>query len=720
MNGYLAFMLLGLGAGALYGAMAQGLVLAYRGAGVVNFSHGAVTMFVAYTYSELRRTGRIPLLPLPNPLALIEGAANRWFGGHLDLPGWPTFLGLGGKKSFLPALLIALLVGVIIGLLVHMLVFRPMRNAPPLAKVVAAVGIMIVLQSTATLRFGSDSRNIASILPSSGFTFAGVVIPWDRLILAGLTVVMAVALTLLYRLTKFGLATMASAENEKGAALLGYSPDVLAALNWVLAMILAGMVGVLVSPITTLSPVNFTLFIIPALAAALVGRFSSFLVAGLAGLGIGMLDQLVQYLGTRPATDWLPRGSRDLVPFLAIAITMMVRGDSLPTRGAIRAGKLPRAPSMRRPGVGVGILFAVSFLCLSFVKFDIRQAITTSLIGVMLALSLVILTGFVGQISLAQMAIAGFAAFGLTLVSGRLGLPFPLSILVAALGATALGVLVGIPALRVRGVNLAVITLSLALVLDRMVFNNPSWTQHDGRPLQAAPPKLFGIGLGPFDPFFYGDSKIPSPTFGVFVLVITALVCLAVANLRRSTTGRRMLAVRSNEAAAAAAGVDVARVKLTAFALSSFVAGLGGALLAYQAGGRLSPQGFAALQSLNILAVAYLGGIASVGGAVVAGVTILGGVATVMFQKLVHIQAWQELAGGLGLILVAVLNPTGAAGALSEQVATIRKRLRRSGAGPDGEVPPLDSTADPLPPSDLGMEPPPPTQLVTTEGSVAR
>jgi branched-chain amino acid transport system permease protein len=690
VNSYLAFMLLGLGAGALYGAMAQGLVLAFKGSGVVNFSHGAATMFVAYTYSELRRTGKMPLLPIPNPLSLVEGVANRFFGGHLRLPNFPTFLSTGGPRSFLPALLLALLAGVMLGLVIHFLVFRPMRAAPPLAKVVAAVGIMIVLQSTATLRFGSDTRNVTSILPSSGFTFAGVVVPWDRLVLAGLSVLLAVALTMLYRFTRFGLATVASAENEKGASLLGYSPDLLAAANWVLAMVLAGLLGVLASPITTLNPVNFTLFVIPALAAALVAKFSSFFIAALAGLGLGMLDQLVQYLGTRPATNWLPRGSRELVPFLAIAITMMMRGDSLPTRGAIRAGRLPRAPSIRRPGLGAALLFVVGAVCLSFMQFDIRQAITTSLIGVMLALSLVVLTGFVGQISLAQMAIAGFSAFGLTVLSGRFGMPFPFSVLVAAIGSTMLGVLVGIPALRVRGVNLAVITLSLALVLDRMIFNNPTWTQKNHTPLQAASPKLFGIGLGPFDPYFFGDHKIPSPTFGVFVLVITSLVALGVMNLRRSTTGRRMLAVRSNEAAAAAAGVNVARVKLAAFALSSFVAGLGGALLAYQAGGRLSPQGFAALQSLNILAIAYLGGIASVGGAVVAGLTILGGVATVLFQKVVHIQPWQELAGGLGLILVAVMNPTGVAGALLERQTAFRRRR----ASTNGLAQPSDVDAE--------------------------
>ena len=288
-------------------------------------------------------------------------------------------------------------------------------------------------------------------------------------------------------------------------------------------------------------------------------------------------------------------------------------------------------------------------------------------------------------------------------------MPFPLAPLLAALAAPVLGVLVGIPALRVRGVNLAVITLSLALVLEKMVFNNPDVTQYQGRPLTAESPEAFGIGLGPFDSFVLGDDKIPSPVFGVFVLICASLICLGVANLRRSATGRRMLAVRSNEAAAAAAGVDVARVKLSAFALSSFVAGLGGALLCYQAGGVLSPQGFAALQSLNLLAVAYLGGIASIGGAVIAGITILGGLATVLFEKVVHIEEWQELASGFGLIVVAVIHPTGVAGAMRERWAAHKRRRAvadqsspgSAGATRADHAPAATATTSALGPSEL-------------------
>jgi branched-chain amino acid transport system permease protein len=231
------------------------------------------------------------------------------------------------------------------------------------------------------------------------------------------------------------------------------------------------------------------------------------------------------------------------------------------------------------------------------------------------------------------------------------------------------------------------------VVIDRMVLNNSTVTNHDGAPMQAEAPSLLGVGLGPFDPFFFGDDKIPTATFGIFVLVVTALVCLAVANLRRSTTGRRMLAVRSNEAAAAAAGVDVVRTKMAAFAIASFIAGLGGALLAYQAGGRLSPQGFAALASLNVLAVAYLGGITSIGGAVLAGVTILGGIVTVFSDKVVHVGPWQELLAGVGLVAVAVLHPDGMAGAFRETIEQKRRRRERRASDPallrvDTDAPP--------------------------------
>ena len=580
----------------------------------------------------------MPLLPMPNPMALVEGVANRWFGGHLDLPDWPTFLGLGDPMAFFPALVISLCVAMVIGLLVHFLVFRPMRDAPPLAKVVAAVGVMLVLQATITLRFGSDSRTVVSILPASGFRFAGVVIPWDRLLLALMTVVLALLLTLLYRVTRFGLATQAAAENEKGASLLGYSPDVLAGVNWVLAMLMAGLVGILVSPLTTISPVNYTLFVIPALAAALVARFTSFLVAAFAGLGIGMLDQLVQYLDTRPATDWLParQPGDGAVP--------RDRGDddgprrhAADPRRAAR-GQLPRAPQVRHPGLGVGVLFAVGFAAMSFLQFDVRQAISTSLIGVILALSLVILTGYVGQISLAQMAIAGVLRVAADVDLGPVGRALPDRADPCRAGSHGAGRAGRHPsAARARRQP------GRDHPLPRRRVGEDGVQQPDRHPVRGP-----SVGCPPAADVRRRPRAVR--------LVLPRRRQDPITRVRRARAGRRLPDVprrrqppplddRAPHAGRALErGCRRSRRRERGPGQADLVRDVvvrrrtrRSAARATRPAAACRSRGSPRSQSLSLLAVAYLGGIASVGGAIIAGITILGGLATVLFAKVVHI-----------------------------------------------------------------------------------
>lgn len=675
MDQYLLFLLVGLGTGAIFAALALGIVLAYKGSGVINFAHGAMAGYIAYTYDALRSEGELVVPPLPNPLAVVEGIANRWLGQSLDLPDFPTFIDLGGRQTFLAALFISLAVAALLGLLLHLLVFRPLRYAPTLAKVVAAVGIMLMLQATLGLRFGTTPRNVQAILPTDGIEVFGGRVAYDRFILAAIIVALAASLWALFRFTRFGLATRAASENEKAATLLGFSPDFLAGASWVLATVLAGLVGILAAPVTSLTPFNYTLFIIPALGAALLASFRSFAIAAGAGLLLGMLDQLLVLVLTK---DWwkdtpLPeQGARQALPFLVLIAAIFLRGKSLPTRGAIVEGRLPFSPRPAHvlPG-SIVVVVAVS-AGLLVLGFDYRSALMTSLIGSMIALSLVVLVGFVGQISLAQMSIAGFAAFALTRLAGEWGVPFPVGPLVAAAVATVAGVLVGLPALRVRGSNLAVITLALAYVLDGMLFNNRDLTGSTGADVAAPPPEIFGIRFGPFDPFLIGDNDIPTAGFGFFLLLLATLLCLAVVNLRRSPTGRHMLAVRSNERAAAAAGVNVIGTKIAAFAISSFVAGVAGVCVAYFNNGKVSPTAFAVFVSLAALATAYLGGISSVSGAVVAGALFPGGLVFHFFDDVAHLGPWEVLLGGLGLVVTAVVHPEGIAGGLRHAVHAIR------------------------------------------------
>jgi ABC-type branched-subunit amino acid transport system permease subunit len=215
------------------------------------------------------------------------------------------------------------------------------------------------------------------------------------------------------------------------------------------------------------------------------------------------------------------------------------------------------------------------------------------------------------------------------------------------------GILVGVPALRVRGMTLAVATLGAAVAIEQLVFASPDLNGISGVPR----PRLFGVDLG-----FLGHGRDNfRPEFGVLVLVALVLCTLGVANLRRSTTGLRWLSVRSNERAAAASGVDVRATKLGAFAMSSALAGVGGALLAYELPA-LSPQQFMVIGGLAVLALCYLGGIASISGALVAGLVASGGILTQLQGGATGSTSSTQFAvSGLLLIVVVIFAPDGLA-----------------------------------------------------------
>lgn len=222
----------------------------------------------------------------------------------------------------------------------------------------------------------------------------------------------------------------------------------------------------------------------------------------------------------------------------------------------------------------------------------------------------------------------------------------------------ALGVLVGLPALRVRGTNLAIITLAGGVTIAEFVFKNPAIIGD----ISTGGAKVPNPSLGSWDFGLVFGTKTSRPVFALFVLVVTVLLAFLVVNLRRSGFGRVILAVRGNERAAAGLGIDVSRVKIATFALSSWIAGVGGTLIAYRFGS-VSELSYGTLASLTALAFAYLGGITSVSGAVLAGVLASSGV---FFYGLGRVSGqvgdWEVFVGGLFLIVVAVLNPEGIAG----------------------------------------------------------
>ena len=646
-------------------SLALGLVLTHRSSGVVNFAHAAMGMYVAFAFFEFRATG-------------------DWV---LPVIGLPARVHLLARPTLASALAFALIVSVLLGLVVYLLVFRPLRPAPALARVVASLGLLLYIQEIVRLRFPVAGASVVTrrpVLPDEPVAVFGTTVTENRLLLAGLVVGVALLLGAVFRFTRFGLATRAGAGNEKGALLLGISPDRLASVCWAVASVLAGFAVILIEPIAGLSATTTTLLVIPALAAALLGGLESFAITTAAGLAIGMVQSLILGWSVRPDTRWIPdwiptTGLQQLVPVLVILGGLVWRGDALPDRAAITGKRLPPSPAPRHVTAWTVALVGLASAGLLTLDSGYRHALIVSMVFALLTLSVVVLTGFSGQISLAQLAFAGVAGFAaIRLAEHRV--PFPIALVLASLLAAVIGVLVGWPATRVRGMSLAIATLAMAVAIEELVLaSEPFSGGHAGA--SAPRPFLFGIDVG-VGATGTGNFRA---AFGFVCLVVLTLASLAVVNLRRNRTGLRWLAVRANERAAAAAGIDVTRAKLGAFGMSSFLAGLCGALMAFSVT-TLSPTSFLVIGSLVAVALTYLAGVSSVGGALVAGALAQAGISTAFMNDLTGGDAntYVFAISGLALIVTAITAPEGITGLVRS--AAGRRRRAPGAAAAASEV----------------------------------
>jgi branched-chain amino acid transport system permease protein len=649
-----------------------GLVVTFQGSNVVNFGIGAMATWTAYVYADLL-DGAYPF-PIP-------GLPDRYHFG-------------GGDIGLTWALLLALATGAGIALLVYLLVFRPLRKAPALAKVVASVGLIIVFTSLVDRRFSDKTTiRVNAILPREPITITrDLTVPRDGLWLAAIVIVIAAVLWATSKYTKVGLVTKAAAENEKGAVLLGFSPDFLAAMSFIVAALVTGLIAILAAPMIQLGSAVYTFgFLVPALGAALIGKFRFVWPTVITGFAIGM----VQSTFTKMQSDisWFPKyGAREGLPFIVIIIVMVTLGERLPERGSVDTWRLPAVPPARINPAIVIVPIAAAVFALLFLGPLFRGAIMTTVIAAVLALSLVVLTGFGGQTSLAQVAFAGVAGFSLSKLAFQWGVPFPIAPLLAALIATAFGALLGLPALRLRGTNLAIVTLAGGVAMSEFIFKNPKYVGDASSGGAKVPhPKLFN-----WDFALVLGSKSSRPIFGIFLVAVLVVVALAVTNLRRSATGRKILAIRSNERAASAVGISVASTKMTVFMLSSFIAGVAGCLTAYRFGS-ISEVSYGVVASLTALAVAYLGGITSVSGAITAGLVATSGVVFFGASKITsRFGTWEVLIGGVLLIFTAVQNPEGIAGAIRTQVGEARRKREQKSAAPGATTPIAVSAPEPV------------------------
>jgi sulfate-transporting ATPase len=623
------FALLGLGTGGLYVLVALGLVLVYRGSGVVNFAQGAIGMVGTYFFWELRTN-------------------------H----GWATP----------PAAIAGILFSAVVGVLIHILVMRPLRNASQLTKLIATLGVLSILQAAAALRYHAEATVVTPFLPHGVWKVLGAPVGQDQMIIFFVVLAMTAVLYAVYRYTAFGLATTAVADNRRAASGIGLSPNLIAGANWAIGGALAAVAGILLVPITGLQVTQLTLLVIPSLAAAVVGNMSSFPITLAAGLLIGVVQsEVTRYVNT-PGAD-------STVPFIVMAIVLIARGRSVAGRGE-QAARLPSIGSGRiRPLVIVvlgGLTFAALWLWLSPEWID---ALNTQLIMGVILLSIIVVTGYAGQLSLAQFAFAGFGA----LFAGRLAqdhhIPFILALVVGALVTIPLGVVVGLAGVRTRGVNLAIITLGLAVALQGMVFTNAQYTGGiDGTRLGT--PKLFGLNIG---------AIVYPERYGTVALVLFVLIGIAVANLRRGRVGRRLIAVRSNESAAASLGISVIGAKLYAFSLAGVIAGIGGVLVAFR-NPSVDYSTFDVFRSIQLVLDAVVGGVAWIAGALLGASLEAGSLGAHLLDAVAS--GWDQylfLIGGVLVVLTLLRAPDGLAALnheLGEKIAGLLHRRKERAVKP--------------------------------------
>jgi branched-chain amino acid transport system permease protein len=582
----LFFLIVGITLGSIYAVAASGLVVTYTTSGIFNFAQGAMGMFLAFIYWELKINA-----------------------------GIQTFVALG---------ITVLVIAPIMGAVIERVFMRRLTTAPLVSQLVVTIGLMLFLIGlAATIWDPGETRSVGTFFGSDGFNIGQTFIPWYRLItvVAGLLLALGIRL-LLYR-TRLGVAMRAVVDNRELAALNGARPGLTSQFSWALGTSMAALAGIfLAEELSTLSIETLTLLIIDAFAAAIIGRLKSLPMTYIGGMIIGLsLSFQANFLTW--SGRWSPAGQAipTIILFLALLFLPQARIEGR------RIGKVitPRLPTIKRALFGFGLLLVVVFLVVGLVSRPDVRLIGLALVTSFIMLSLVPLIGWAGQISLAQITFVGIGAWAAVEFANGGGQVFglelfpagsPWLLFVGALVAVPIGVLMALPALRLQGLYLALATLAFARLAEFVIFDQPEVFGGAGRRL--ADLDLFGTNVT--DAFSFLGLDFPQD--GGFVLVITVMFCVfgfGIVMLRRGAFGRRLMAMKDSPAACATLGVNLLTTKVAVFALSAFIAGFGGALLGMLRGSA-STANFQVLQGLPYVILIVVAGASVVSGALLGGI----------------------------------------------------------------------------------------------------
>jgi branched-chain amino acid transport system permease protein len=602
MEQFLTFGIVGLSTAAIYAIIGSGLVLTYTTTGVFNFGHGAAGMLAAFSYWQL---------------------TMGW--------GWPVPVALA---------VVLLVLAPAFGLLVERVVLRPVQDLGDAERLVMTVALLS--GSIALARWVWDPNVARPLAPFFAdrppLRIGPAVVTWHQATTMIVAVVVAAGLWVLLYRTRPGAEMRATVDDRALAGLTGADPVRANRLAWILGTQLAAVGGILIAPMVALDATQLSLLIVSAYTAAVFGRLRSVPLTFLGAVVVGCLESYLT--GYLPQNPYLP-GLRLAAPALLLFLALLAFPHRR-LRGRDR--KLVRVPlpTWRGSAVFAGVTVLLGLVLATVLgEADLVAYGPVFSLGVV-ALSLVPLAGFAGQISLCQLSMAGIGA----VVWGHLGAQGnPAALLAAVVVAALVGALVAVPALRLSGVYLALGTAAFAVVLDRWVFTLPSF-------------EVLGIRIALFD---QGSVDMAGPTlFGWHLdsgaeLMVLAAVCLALASLgvvalRRGRFGRRLIALRDSEAAYATLGGNLLAARVAVFALSAGIAGLGGALYGMQLRSVTAEQ-FTFVAGLPIFLVAVIGGLGAVGAGLFTGVAYVWPVAalTAVAPWASNIVALLPSLAGIGL-----------------------------------------------------------------------
>ncbi|MGX1675553.1 branched-chain amino acid ABC transporter permease [Streptomyces sp. NPDC055400] len=631
-----SYILAGLVGGSVYALAALGLVSTYLAAGVLNFAFGAYAYFAARLFYFLA----------------VE-------------QGWNTATA---------AAVVVLLVSPAIGAVLWALIFRRLADGSALVKVAVTIGLAVALPPLAQLLFGvQDIVSVPGVTPAGldGVTLLGLSVSANQLVVLGALVLVLCAGGALLRSTRAGLVVRATVDNEEMTALTGVDPQRVGVAVWGVSFLLSGMAGVLVAPTLGLdSPQNFTVLIATAFTAVVLARLRRPGRAAIAALLMGVAISLVQW-GV-PEDGDLPRRVAIAVPFLFILVFLLFgtrgaqaqggdTGDDLRRLGVRLASTQERAgrgragmPAVRLRALAALVLFGAAVPLLEPLWID-QLALGVGFAIVFL--SIVLVTGDGGLISLAQITFAGLGALTMGELTTGQGWPPLLALCAAAIAGLLVGALVGAVTARLGGLYVALITLTVGLLADNLVFRADRFYAA-GFGVDVARPGWAEGGL----PFLY------------FALAVFLLAAAYLAYLRHTTTGRAIVAARWSEPAARVLGLSTTGIRTLVVAVGGGVAALGGAVIAMQQQASLT-DAFATQVGLIWLTVVVAIGIRSLSGALLAGLSF-----TVIPQLVVTYlpPSWTGLPVLLfGLAAIGIVRqPDGIVADASRSLDALTDRLR--------------------------------------------